>query len=100
MDAPKQEPSLVDEYDKLNRNAHGQLYRPTMRYRVVFTAPNAPEVRHSTGCIRQADAIQQAQEWVAHEKGRSAEIYRRRDPKCRRLMHYWNDGQIQYIRCA
>ena len=87
--------SAAAEFDKRNRNAFGKLYMPSQKFGVETTAPNG--AFSSIGCYVKARAVEIASEWTGGEPGRTATIYRRSNPVCKMIAHYFNDGRQQII---
>ena len=88
-------PSAAAEYDARNRNAFGKLYSPSQKFGVETTAPNGAQ--SSIGSYGKERAVEIAERWTATERGRTATVWRRCNPICKMLAHYWNDGQQQFI---
>jgi len=60
---------------------------------------DADSVQHTRSAKTHSDALMTAQFWCIHGNGkhiRSASIVRNTDGK--RVMHYWYDNRLQYIR--
>ena len=90
-------PSVTKEFDRRNRNSSGKLYMPSAKFGLELKDANS-DVTHGGGGKSKQQSMESAQQWVLGEKGRSATVYRRCDPACKPLIHYWNDGKMQFIR--